>query len=26
LDVDYRITEMNDNNHKILAREILKNV
>ena len=26
LDVDYRITEMNDDNHKILAREILKNV
>ena len=25
-DVDYRITEMNDKNHEILAKEILKNV
>ena len=26
IDVDYRITEMNDENHEILAKEILKNV
>ena len=26
VDADYRITEMNDENHEILAREILKNV
>ena len=25
-DVDYRITEMNDKNHEVLAKEILKNV
>ena len=25
-DVDYRVTEMNDKNHEILAREILNNV
>ena len=25
-DVDYRITEMNDENHEVLAKEILKNV
>ena len=25
-DVDYRITEMNDENHGVLAKEILKNV
>ena len=26
MDVDYKITEMNDENHEILAKEILKNV
>jgi hypothetical protein len=26
LDVDYKITEMNDENHEIISREILKNV
>jgi adenylylsulfate kinase len=26
LDVDYRITEMNDDNHEKLSKEILKNV
>ena len=25
-DVDYRITEMNDENHEFIAKEILKNV
>ena len=26
LEADYRITEMNDENHKIISEEILKNV
>ena len=26
IDVDYRITEMNNENHEILAKEILQNV
>jgi hypothetical protein len=26
MNVDYRITEMNDENHEILVKEILKNV
>ena len=26
LDVDYKITEMNDENHEIISQEILKNV
>jgi adenylylsulfate kinase len=25
-DVDYKITEMNDENHEIISQEILKNV